>query len=664
MTTTTVDTELLGQVRDYLRAHAWKHGHGRTAKAFGVSRHTLWRFLERGQAGRALPRAVMAEVGSTTRAIAEATHALTGEAQAISLKPLDLFLPRRLRETLWVLCETPFSTVDELSSLNRVPASTLRGRLAQLRKRGLADSRPHRLAALGGRPQRRYFPTPAGISALGEAIPDDVPSLYPVSRQWFRLLMERLDSVALVYKVAALVAEADPGKAPVRVDHYRQGPYDALITLSGERSLGLVRQGPMLTPASLRYRIRTIERLGVGERPLVTLVVTDSGQDTRRAVRIPGESWDFHHCAVATLSDVLAGGAWARVWQPGGHEFGQMPVIAPDVSLARMVDVAGDMAGHPVHARRRGPDPDQNYPSSIRATAPTNGESFGDALALQLTAAEKQALDLLAAWPLCTTEQLGGLLGGVSDRRVNQVLGPLRRKGLARRDGDALALTDEGLTYLARRDRAAVGTVLDRWSSERTDAGAHAGTALRALASQRIHQRGLLAFFDMLCSEVAYSRGYELVDLLPTHRSQIAYRDDETRYVIHPDASFQFGYRGDLRWCLLEYERRATTPKRVPERLNAYRRYFASGYARPDHGGQAPLVLFVFETEHAEKVFLNTAARLPNVPLASTTTEVLGWHGPLGPIWRRPTPAAPERCSLDYLAWGDNLSERRAEHFQ
>ena len=283
-----MEPRLFDAIWDYLHAHVQKHGHTRTAGAFGVSRHTLWRFLERGQPGRVLPRAVMAGVGGTTRAISEATHALTGEAQAVSQEPLDLFLPRRLRETLWVLCEAPFATVDELSSLNRVPVSTLRGRLAQLCKRGLADSRPHRLAALGGRPQRRYFPTPAGISALGEAIPDDVPSLYPVSRQWFRLLMERLDSVALVYKVVALVAEADPEGAPVRVDHYRQGPYDALITLSGERSLGVVRQGPMLTPASLRYRIRTIERLGAGERPLVTLVVTDSGQDTRRAVRIPG----------------------------------------------------------------------------------------------------------------------------------------------------------------------------------------------------------------------------------------------------------------------------------------------------------------------------------------------------------------------------------------
>ena len=33
---------------------------------------------------------------------------------------------------------------------------------------------------------------------------------YPVSRQWFRLLGERLDAVAMLYQVAAVVAEADP----------------------------------------------------------------------------------------------------------------------------------------------------------------------------------------------------------------------------------------------------------------------------------------------------------------------------------------------------------------------------------------------------------------------------------------------------------------------
>ncbi len=40
-------------------------------------------------------------------------------------------------------------------------------------------------------------------------------------------------------------------------------------------------------------------------------------------------------------------------------------------------------------------------------------------LAVRLTRAEKQAQGLLAAWPLCATEQRLGLTGRVARRRVN-----------------------------------------------------------------------------------------------------------------------------------------------------------------------------------------------------------------------------------------------------
>ena len=84
---------------------------------------------------------------------------------------------------------------------------------------------------------------------------------YPVSKQWFRLLAERLDAVAVLHRVAAMIADADPHADPVRVDHYRNGPYDMLITLSGGRTIGLIRQGPALPTSRLRYRLRSIERL-------------------------------------------------------------------------------------------------------------------------------------------------------------------------------------------------------------------------------------------------------------------------------------------------------------------------------------------------------------------------------------------------------------------
>ena len=97
---------------------------------------------------------------------------------------------------------------------------------------------------------------------------------YPVSKQWFRLLAERLDAIAVLYRVAIMVADADPHQKPARVDHYRQGPYDMLLTLSGGRTIGLIRQGPALPTSRLRYRLRSIERLDSGETPFVTIVLT------------------------------------------------------------------------------------------------------------------------------------------------------------------------------------------------------------------------------------------------------------------------------------------------------------------------------------------------------------------------------------------------------
>ena len=102
---------------------------------------------------------------------------------------------------------------------------------------------------------------------------------------------------------------------------------------------------------------------------------------------------------------------------------------------------------------------------------------------------------------------------------------------------------------------------------------------MRAIASQLQHHSGITDFAAALTAEVTRTPGYELLDLLPTSRSSAGYWYMGTNYVVHPDVSFQLGYRGQWRPYFLEYERRATTPKRVPAKLESYRRYFQSGWA-------------------------------------------------------------------------------------
>ncbi len=652
--TAQAESDLQRAIRDYVRAYVWRHGRRKTAEDLGVSRHTLWRFLERGHVGRAVPSVVLNAVGGNARAIEAATLEIIIDLEGLRPDPALRPLREGLEEALLLLCATPLATVDELSRFGRVPASTLRDRLGKLTDRGLVDSVPHHLGSLGPHPKRRYFPTERGIVAGGriEHGTERFLSEYPVSRRWFRLLAERLDAVAVLYGVAAMIADADPHKDPVRVDHYRSGPYDMLLTLSGGRSIGLIRQGATLPTSNLRYRLRSVERLTSGDRPSVTLVLTHADQATRRAIRSLGDPSEHRSTLVTTEGELLAGDHTGAVWQQCGSGLSEnLPVrIDADTSLAgilawmeRLLD-----SSHSFHRDRPKANPDDLYPSSVKAAMPEPKKQLTPALSVQLARAEKDALDLLDAWPLCAREQLAELMGGVTLRRVNQVIRSLREHDLVREDDSLLMLTDEGLTCMARRDRAAVGLTLDRWSAEPSYStpSVYAGTALRALASQTRHHAGVVGFAAALSAEVARSPDHDLFDLLPTSRSSIGYRYDWTTYAIHPDASFTLEYKGRWRPFLLEFERRATTPKRIPKRLKSYRRYFLSDWAERDHGGRPPHVLFVFESPSSESAFLDIADTVKGVPIITSNTDTLTEHGILGDAWMLPPPHSLDRRPL------------------
>ena len=652
-------------IRDYVRTYVLWHGRARAAERFGVSRHTLWRCLERGRLGKSLPRAVINTVGDDPDAIAAATWAMTAVRQiqrrvAANPKPLA----ETLEDALRLLCAAPLATVEELSAFGRIPKTTLRRRLAKLAGRGLVDSVPYHLGSLGPNPKQRHFPTEKGIEAAArvEHGTERFLSEYPVSREWFRLLTDRLDAVAVLYHVAAMIAHADPEHQPVRVDHHRQGPYDLLITLSGGRSVGVVRQGPMLSSANLRYRLRTLERLHVRQLPTATLALTHSDQATRRAFRTLGNPDEHRSAFVATEGELLAGDAQAQVWQQcgGGVNRFRPETINPDLSLDDVLDWLGKRAEGIADRRRKlgldpddypSPDPDQLYPSRMRALMPNPSEQVNSSLAVRLTRSERQALDLLAAWPLCDTDQLSGLMGGVTRRRANQALRSLADHGLARAEGDFHLLTDDGLTWLARRDRASVGQVLDRWTAgpSLNNPQVYAGTALRAMASQPEHQAALNTLAAGLTAECARSREYGVLDLLPTSRSAVGYWHDDKNYVGHPDVSFILDLPEGYRHCFLEYERRATTPRRVRARLENYRRYFQSGYARRDHGGELPLVLFVFATEADEDAFMDASSYVEHAPFASSNLETITQRGILADTWLPPAPEPWERLPLQRL---------------
>ena len=123
-------------IRRYVRAYTALHGRQTAVDHFGVSRHTLSRFLKRGHSGRSLPKAVLDNVGDGVGDVEAATMRLIASAQVKNaavqkpgkiltpggkLAPSMRTLPQGPEDALLLLCTTPLTTVRELARLGRVP---------------------------------------------------------------------------------------------------------------------------------------------------------------------------------------------------------------------------------------------------------------------------------------------------------------------------------------------------------------------------------------------------------------------------------------------------------------------------------------------------------------------------------------------------------------
>ena len=134
------------------------------------------------------------------------------------------------------------------------------------------------------------------------------------------------------------------------------------------------------------------------------------------------------------------------------------------------------------------------------------------------------------------------------------------------------------------------------------------------MASQPDHHAALTTLAAGLTAECAHSRDYGVLDLLPTSRSAVGYWHDDKNYVVHPDVSFILDLPGDTATASWNTSAGPPRPGGCAPDWRTTARYFQSGYARRDHGGDLPLVLFVFETPGDEDAFMDAASYLDHAP--------------------------------------------------
>ena len=508
--------------------------------------------------------------------------------------------------------------------------------LGRLRGEGLADSIRH--AAPLTRSSRRWRLTAEGLGRLAMEEGAGVDRLLrtrPVSARWLRLLLARLDAVAVIYRLASAVAGA---AGPPVFRWYRSAVLDAAMRLPGGKTLGVIRQGPTTDRTGFSHRVRWLpDPSRPLPRALLALVPDEArlGQARRLLSRYPGPVYLAleEHAANASAGD--------RVWRLTATP----AVLSLEEALAH-IRPGGRLPAEPPLTRL---SPPQDLSISEEP------DKIPDCLLpAVLKPAEKRVLDRLSEWPWITHTDLGGLMG-LSPSGVSKLTSRLGRLGLVtgasleRRR--RLALGRRGLALLARRDRASVGTAVKRWSAE-PEAGSSLscwrevpGSRSRPLARTMEHTQAVHRFMADLVRQAKGNSGYRVLQASPPHQSTRYFPHRGRLRSIHPDGFGVVRAGGKTYPFFLEWERRALNPSTMTARLAPYLRYYSSNRPLDDHGHR-PLVLVVFDDFLAEGNFLGVARRemeraRVDVPLWVSYRELLEKVGPLGRVWRNPDDLEP-----------------------
>ena len=539
---------------------------------------------------------------------------------------------------LRTLAAMPFVDRLELAAVTGIYEEAAHVALKRLEQAGLADFIRHASPLTAS--TRRWYATNEGLRFLASENGTSIDRLlrtHPISAHWQRILIARLDAAAVVYRLTSAVADAG---GPLRFRWYRAAPLDAAMALPDGRTVGVIRQGHTADRTSFSDRVRRILDPELSRPRALFALMPDEArlrQARRLLARYPGPAY------LALERDAARLLAEDRVWHG---------TSAP--ALLTLWDIFA-------HLRTGGSLPWERPTLRLSLPGDTDLHEIDDDVADHLLPAllkptEKLMLDCLADWPLATVEDLSGILR-LSDSRTWRQAARLGRLGLVKpvhlANQRRFALSDGGLSLLARRDRVSVGAAVRRWSVEPMDDETLSswrdvpGGRSRPLARTIEHTQAVHRFMAALVRQVKGAKGYRVVQVWPPHHATRYFRYGGSLRSIHPDGYgvVQTGSRTTP--FFLEYERRALNPSTMAARLAPYLRYYSSNRPLEDHG-ERPLVLIVFDDSLAEANFLGVARREMErfgvkLLLWASHRETLEKAGPLGKAWRSPDVLEPTR---------------------
>ena len=539
------------------------------------------------------------------------------------------------------LAHTPFVECDELAAFARLPPRSTLESLLRLDARGHVAHVRHTRTNTSR--VRRWYMTPGGMLLLAEMRDTTAEKLLlelPLSAEWRRILLRRLDAVASLYRIGQEIAECAGG--PIEWRWLRAGAPDALIEMPDGGALALLRLGHTLSWQAMRSRIGTLYGMQRERRcPPALLLLPGNLEAQRLAADLRGRAIDVF---AAAEYDAMTAAPGSAIWRG----------LRDTQGLTLPQAISAITGRGKVHERVQAGSGRASMP------APTLGSGAGglDIVATELTMPGRRLLDAIYDWPLAIAANLGMLLD-MTEGMMMKTRAHLARHGLVcqvriggtpelrRCNGTRMCLSADGLRYIARRDRRRVSELLERWSITPDEAGDERlevphyrleGSKLRVLARELRHTDGVSDFVGSLAVACRKSADWRLHQALPPHRWERWFRYDIGWRSVRPDATVELSHRGRRLSCLLEYEMRAIKPRTMEEKLRRYRRYFGAADTRADFDGRRATALFVFADEATASRFCTLAVstmRRP-LPLLVSDVQTITETGPLGGAWRSP----------------------------
>ena len=503
--------------------------------------------------------------------------------------------------------------------------------MAELGDGGLLSSVSRQEVARGGQ-TKRYFVTANGILALCDLKGSSVETLHrdlPLSREWQRALFRRIDVVCMVYALARALRETSlelgENWGTLSVRFYRTGPYEATIFFENGYSVGFMRQGVRLNLSDFRRRYYTAA-YNEGTPSLVAISAADSTA-VEYLQRHAGDYTRYYDAIVCMEEHLSSPTPSARVWSIAGGK--------PRYYSLKEIFSSGGI--------RRKAIPMTLGSDYKRASRPADAGAL-DMAQNALGAPHKRILDKLSDWPMSTRVHLMSMLG-LSQRQTDRLLHDLDDLGLlfkmqGKEGAASYALSDEGIRLMCYRDRASVGHVLRRWSSESDKQGRN----IRRLLREPLHTQGIMDFVSKLCVEHGGR-----VEAAPTHRSGRAFRTRGQFRSVLPDASLTLWDQGRPNVFVLEYERRAKKSKDILMKLQPWLICYDSGAWWQLYGMRATC-LVVASSPAIAQTFARAVRELwgerhltggSGFRFAASDPDTLSRRGVMSESWYSPLSASP-----------------------